>query len=450
MATAANAGKKAEANAALARVTKAAANRSALVGVPANLGLGAIVAKAKNNAARAVKVAKQKKNEEDAAAKAAAKAAAEAKAAAAKAAAEANKAAKAKAEANKKAAAKAEANKKAAAAKTAAEEAAARKAQEEAEKKARNAAAAQAKAEANAAKAAQAAKAANIREFVSKLWKLTPGNTNSRTKLWTPRIKNNAELTRQLESLKGTLSEANITAIKNNINRAVANKKIGYWGVWPAEKKNANLNNRIKQAKWIVNMGLGQPPAPQAPWRAAAAQREAAAATKFAATWRGRVTRQKLRNEAERVGREAYAARLAAQPPVGGARAGTLYSLPLLLDQWNKAAPGSNLKAKSQAVANARKGAAPTGLGFRQLHEFFSTHLNQPEANAATMAFYDHTPVIFKIGRKWNGLPAGSTPAGPKNSPGQMPKNDLMNYFKIVGQMKNANAARAANYYYNP
>ena len=304
MATAADAGNKAEANAALARVTRAAANRSALVGVPANAGLGAIVAKAKANASRAVQVAKQMKN----AANAAAKSRREAEAAAAKAA----KAAAARAAADAKAAAAAQA---AATARTAAAAEAARKAQEAANKQARNSAAAQAKAEANAAKAAKNAQAAKVREFVLKLWKLTPGNTNSRTKLWTPRIQNNAELTRQLNGLKGTLSGANIEAIKTNINKAATNKKIGYWGVWPAEKKNANLNNRIKQAKWIVNLGLGQQPTPPPPWREA--RKGWNAATIIGARWKGRKVRGAFLNAAQEAAKAAMAARAAASVPGG-------------------------------------------------------------------------------------------------------------------------------------
>ena len=316
---AANAGNRAAANAALARVTKAAANRSALIGVPANANLNRAVAKARANASRAVQVAKNRAAAEAAAAKAAAEANKAARAAVAKAAAEAKNAAKAaaaKAAANAKAAAAAQA---AANAKTAAEAEAARKAQAKAAANAAKAAANAAKAAANAAKAANNAQAAKVREFVLKLWKLTPGNTNSRTKLWTPRIQNNAELSRQLNGLKGTLSEANIVAIKANINKAASNKKIGYWGVWPAEKKNANLNNRIKQAKWIVNLGLGQPPAPQAPWREA--KKGWNAATRIGARWRGRKVRGAFLNAAQEASKAAMALRAATSVPGGPTKA---------------------------------------------------------------------------------------------------------------------------------
>jgi hypothetical protein len=129
VAAAANAGNATVANAALARVTKAVANRRGLVGIPANAGLGAIVATASANAARAVQVAKNKKAANAAAAKAVANA-------------ELAAAAKKTAEAKVAAAAKAVAN-----AKTMANANAARAAHEAAEKAARNAAAA--KAEAN-------------------------------------------------------------------------------------------------------------------------------------------------------------------------------------------------------------------------------------------------------------------------------------------------------------
>jgi hypothetical protein len=191
-----------------------------------------------------------------------------------------------------------------------------------AQKAANAAAAATAKAAANAA-AEEARKAADqqkkIRNFVVKMWPLTKGNTNSRTKLWTPRIQNNAELTRQLNGLKGTLSAANIEAIKTNINKAASNKKIGYLGVWPAEKKNANLNNRIKQAKWIVNLGLGQQPTPQTPWRQA--KKEWNAATRIGARWKGRKVRGAFLNAAQEASKAAMALRAAASVPGGPTKA---------------------------------------------------------------------------------------------------------------------------------
>lgn len=447
MAAAANAGDKAAANAALALVIRAAANRRALPDINANANLNRTVAAAKASATRAAQVAKTMKEEANRVAAARVKANREAAAAAAKAAAEANKAARAAAAAA--AAAKAVENARSAAAAAAAE------------KRARNAAAAQAKAEANAAKAAanaakaaKNAQAAKIREFVLKLWPLTKGNTNRQTGVWTPRIKNNAELTQRLKNIKGDLSEANIAAIKNNINRAMANKKIGYWGRGLLERKNANLNNRIKEAKWIVNLGLGQQPTPQAPWRAVAAQREAAAG-KIAQAWRGHKSqvRTKILQNTVKATQDTAArvARMAAQPPVGGTRAGSLFARQALLNQWNRAAPGGNIKAKSTAIFRARSapGTAPTGLGFRQLSEFFSGEIrNETEANAATMAFYDHAAQLAKIGKKWNGLLPGTRPPGPKNSPGGIPRNDLVNYFKIIGKMNAVEAARAANYYY--
>lgn len=435
---------------ALVRLEKALKDRKALKGVPMNTSLNAIVTKARANAQRAKNAAAARKTAENAEA-------ARVKAEAERAAREAE-AARKQAERNARAAANAAAAKAAAEAKArAAAEKAVREQTAATAKAARNAAAAQRKAEANAAAAQQkaaanaaAAKAAAIRSFVLKLWPLTKGKKNGQTKLWKPRIQNDAELTRQVASLKGTLTAADIQNIKNNINRAAASKSIGYWGTWPVQTKNANLNNRISQVKWIVNLGLGGGQAPPAPWRAAEAQREAAAASKVAAVWKGRVTRQKLRNVAVRVVREARAAQLAAQPPVGGARSQSLFALPVLLAQWNKAPGGDNLKAKSNAITAARKSAPATGLGFRELHEFFSSHLNAPEADAATMAFYDYAPTMVKIGKKWVGRPAGTPPPGPKNNPGQIPKNDLVYYFKTIGEMTNANAAKAAGYYYNP
>lgn len=157
MARAANAGNKAAANVALARVTKAAANRSALAGITANVNLNLAVATAAANATRAEQVAAAQKAEANA--KAAANAA-EAKAEAnAKAAANA---AAAQAAANAAAAAAAQAAENA---RTAAEAEAARKKQEDA-----NRAAAQAAANA-AATAANAKKAANAALVLQKRWR---------------------------------------------------------------------------------------------------------------------------------------------------------------------------------------------------------------------------------------------------------------------------------------
>jgi len=299
VATAANAGKKAEANAALARVTKAAANRSALVGVPANLGLGAIVAKAKNNAARAVKVAKQKKNEEDAAAKAAAKAAAEAKAAAAKAAAEAKRAAEAEAARIKAEAARAAAAKAAANANTAAAAEAARKAQEAAAKQARNATAAQAKAEANAANAAKKSEEAKIREFVLKLWPLTKGNFKDG--VWSARIRNNKQLKEELNKIKGNVTYNNYNAVVKNIIKAERNRAIGHWGPRGLAGANKNLTQRMNRARKLVNIAFP----------------EIGAAAKIAAYRRGSKVRGAFLNVAAEAAKAAVATRAAAAVPGG-------------------------------------------------------------------------------------------------------------------------------------
>ena len=302
VATAANAGNKAAANAALARVTKAAANRSALAGVPANAGLGAIVAKAKANASRAQQVAKNRAAAEAAAAKAAAEANKAAKAAEAKAAAEANKAAKAaaaKAAANAKAAAAANA---AAKAKTAAAAEAARKAQEAAAKQARNAAAAQAKAEANAANAAKKSEEAKIREFVLKLWPLTKGNFKDG--VWSARIRNNKQLKEELNKIKGNVTYNNYNAVVKNIIKAERNRAIGHWGPRGLAGANKNLTQRMNRARKLVNIAFP----------------EIGAAAKIAARWRGGKVRGAFLNVAAEAAKAAMAARAAAAVPGGSTK----------------------------------------------------------------------------------------------------------------------------------
>ncbi len=292
MRTAANAGNKTAASAALARVKRAVANRKALegAGVPVHANIAGLVTAATNNHARATVVANAA-------------------------------AALAKAEARAAAAAKAAANAQTAAAARAA----------------RNELARATKAAANAAKAAEAASAAKqkqIRDFVLKVWKLTPGTTNSQTKLWAPRIQNNAALTRELQKFKGALTEANINAIKTNINSAAANKKIGYWG-GPFAGKNANMNNKIEQAKWIVNLGLGRAARP-APWQLAKAQSNAV--TKIAARWRGRKARGAFYNAATEASKAVVAARAAAAIPGGPTKSKQLAK------QFRLAKIGQNLK----------------------------------------------------------------------------------------------------------
>lgn len=304
MAAAANAGDKPGANAALARVTAAMTARRALVGVPTNANLNSLVAGAKANVARAVRVAKTRAAEAaqaDAAARAAAKA----------------EEARVAAEAKAAAAARAAANKQTAAAARAAEAAQA----------------ALNKAAANAQRAAEKAAAANakiqkdkIRNFVLKIWPLTKGNTNSRTKLWTPRLKNNTNLIRRINSLKGNLTEAEINAIKQNINLAAKNRKIGYFRAGLIDVVDGNLKNRLGQVKWLVNLGLGPRPSPQAPWRVPVAQREAAGA-KIAKAWKNQRSEKRVRAMQNAVKAAAAAeARARAMTPGGAARRGALFA----------------------------------------------------------------------------------------------------------------------------
>lgn len=121
---------------------------------------------------------------------------------------------------------------------------------------------------------------------------MTKGNTNSRTKLWTPRIKNNTELTRQINSIKGNLTAAQVNAIKQNINLAAKNRKIGYFRTGLLDVVDANLKNRVGQAKWLVNMGLGPQPSPQAPWRAASQRNNAA--RKIGKAWIHRTVKKNI------------------------------------------------------------------------------------------------------------------------------------------------------------
>lgn len=302
MATAADAGNKAAANAALARVTRAAANRSALVGIPANAGLGAIVAKAKANASRAVQVAKQMKN----AANAAAKARREAEAAAAKAA----RAAAARAAADAKAAAAAQA---AETARTAAAAEAARKAQEAANKQARNAIAAQAKAEANAAKAAanaakaqQDAEKKKVREFVLKLWPLTKGNFLDGE--WKARLNEPTFIKQQISKFNPGLTVSQRNAIIANIIQAEKNKKIGHWGLYGVGGQNKNLRQRLGRAQELVNLAFPPPSA------------QKAAAAKIVARWKGRKVRGAFINAATEASKAAIAARAAAAIPGGATK----------------------------------------------------------------------------------------------------------------------------------
>ena len=308
MAAAANAGNKGAANAALARMKKAVANRKALVGAPANAGLGPILAKANVNVKRAVQVARQKKNAEEAAAKEAANANKAAKAAAAKAAANANKAAKAaaaQAAAEAKAAAAAQAT---AAAKTAAEAEAARKVQEAAAKKARNAAEAQAKAAAAAANAAKKAEAAKIREFVLKLWPLTKGNF--RGGAWQPRLTEATYIKQQISKFNPGLTVSQRNAIIANIIKAEKNKAIGHWGPYGAGGQNKNLTQRIERARALVNLVI--PPLSV----------QEAAAAKIGQAWRTRksnMTAQVLQNTVKAA--QAVQVRAAAAVPGGATKA---------------------------------------------------------------------------------------------------------------------------------
>jgi hypothetical protein len=146
------------------------------------------------------------------------------------------------------------------------------------------------------------------------------------------------------------------------------------------------------------------------------------------------------------VSRAAALKALAAAPSSGTRRQQIL--LENLFSKWNNA-PGGTAGNKRAAIAKSRKGAPPTGLGFRQLRDFFKSRgLNNADADLATMAFYNHAPALTKIGTKWVGINAGTALTGPKNNVGQMPKNNLKNYLTIVNGRSNNNANKIVKQYY--
>lgn len=310
---------------------------------------------------------------------------------------------------------------------------------------------AEAQRRANAARAAAEAKAAanrqkKIRKLVTNLWPLTKGNTNARTGKWLPRLRTNANIAREFAKLnRGALGEANVGNIQANINSARTAKAIGYSRL---KGVNKNLNNRVAQAKWMVGHELG--PAGQrvpAPWVQATLSRTAA-------RWKGSKVRKAATNAAAAAASEAQA-RLAAAAATGTSRRAALLStgsvpqqaLNAAWNMWRTTKPGASLVAKAKAIKSARQGAPPTGLRFRELHDFFrSKGLPDESADYASIVFFDHAVPLTAIGQAWQGQPASWQP--PAMNVGNMNKNDLKNYMMIVGGRSSVDANRIANHYF--
>lgn len=131
-------------------------------------------------------------------------------------------------------------------------------------------------------------------------------------------MKNNTNLIRRINGLKGNLTEAEINAVKQNINAAARNRKIGYFRAGLVDVVDGNLKNRLGQVKWLVNLGLGpRPSSQQAPW-AAAAQRNAAA-RKIGKAWIHRTVKKNIVGATR-----TQLARTRAMQPGGSARATAL------------------------------------------------------------------------------------------------------------------------------
>jgi hypothetical protein len=172
-----------------------------------------------------------------------------------------------------------------------------------------------------------------------------------------------------------------------------------------------------------------------------------AAATKIAAVWKGQKARKNFRtavNTAKALKAAANRKKAMATAPSSGTRQQQIL-LENLFSTWTSA-PGATIEKKIAAVGRARRGAPPTGLGFRQLHEFFTSRgLGLEEADAAALAFFDNGTTLIKIVNKWkNGV---NTPTGPINNTGKLSGTNLKNYLTIVGGRNKQNANRIARFY---
>jgi hypothetical protein len=175
-----------------------------------------------------------------------------------------------------------------------------------------------------------------------------------------------------------------------------------------------------------------------------------AAATKIAAVWKGQKARKNFRtavNTAKALKAMANRKKALAAAPSSGTRRNQVL-LENLFSKWTNA-PGKTLEEKMRAVGKARRGAPPTGLGFRQLHDFFMTKgLGPGEADAVALAFFNNGPTLIKLVNRWKNIKNGtSVPSGPVNTTGKLTGSNLKNYLTIVNERNKQNANRIARFY---